>query len=141
MMQRLMTCGLGLLLASGLQACCFHSDTGSGNGIATAASDAIPAGMLEIVGWGPHETKAGDPFNAQRNGQAAIWVQVDQPLNGWIAQVQFSDAVIEAKASGHLVTATVPKALYAKPGAYEIRVVARKANVSRLSNKVLFTVR
>ncbi|HEY9540610.1 MAG TPA: hypothetical protein VIR05_03110 [Luteimonas sp.] len=141
MKKLVMMSGLALLLVGGLQACCSRSGNASGNGYAAAASSPGQAGTLEITVWGPRQTTAGDPFNVQQGGQAAIWIRVDQPLDGWIAQIEFDDAVLEGHGSGHLVTAVVPEALYANRGTYEVRVAARKANALRLSNTVLFTVR
>src|SRR3546814_13858189 len=104
------------------------------------SSDLGQAGTLEITVWGPRQTTAGDPFNVQQGGQAAIWIRVDQPLDGWIAQIEFDDAVLEGHGSCHLVTAVVPEAFYANRGTYEVRVAARKANALRLRNTVLFHV-
>lgn len=85
-------------------------------------------------------TRAGVPFNAQGAGRAAIWVQVDQPLDGRIALIQFDDAFLEGQVSGAVVTAVVPGASYARPGAYEVRVLARTKDAQWSSNKVVFTV-
>src|SRR3546814_10470936 len=134
MKKLVMMSGLALLLVGGLQACCSRSGNASGNGYAAAASSPGQAGTLEITVWGPRHTTAGDPFNVQQGGQAAIWIRVDQPLDGWIAQIEFDDAVLEGHGSGHLVPAVVPDALYANRGTYEVRVAARKANAHRLSN-------
>ena len=85
-------------------------------------------------------TRAGVPFHAQGAGRAAIWVQVDQPLDGRIALIQFDDAFLEGQVSGAVVTAVVPGASYARPGAYEVRVLARTKDAQWSSNKVVFTV-
>lgn len=141
MTKRMMAAASALLVLGGLQACCFGSGEASGNGYAAAAPEQGPAGTLEITDWGPRETAAGDPFNVQSGGQAAIWFKVDRPPDGWIAQVRFDDAVLEADWSGGLVTAVVPEALYARRGSCEVRVVARKAGGLRMSDPVRFTVR
>ena len=66
---------------------------------------------------------------------------MNQPLDGRIALIQFKDAFLEGQVSGDLVTAVVPEALYAKPGVYEVRVVARIGEAYWNSNEVLFKVR
>src|SRR3546814_14024770 len=87
MKKLVMMSGLALLLVGGLQACCSRSDNASGNGYAAAASSPSPTGTLGITVWGPRQTTAGDPFNVQQGGQAAIWVRVVQPQDGWIAHI------------------------------------------------------
>lgn len=131
--------GVVLLMAAALQACCFRTGDG-GNEDAAPASGATPVAALEIVSWGPHQTRAGVPFNVQPGGHAAIWIQVDQPLDGRIALIQFDDAFLEGQVSGHMVSAVVPEPSYARPGAYEIRVIARSGDAEWSSNKVSFTV-
>src|SRR3546814_16067211 len=105
------------------------------------SSDLGQAGTLEITVWGPRQTTAGDPFNVQQGGQAAIWIRVVQPLDGCIAQIEFDDAVLEGHGSGHLVTPVVQDALYANSGTYEVPVAALKANAPQLTHPVLVIVR
>lgn len=139
-MNRLPACGLVLLLAGGLQACCFRSCSPAEAGDALAAASPAPAGALAITSWGPRRTKAGVPFNAQRGVHAALWIRVDRPLDGDSVLVRFGDAFLEGQASGELVTAVVPPESYARPGDYEVRVVARTGDARRESNQVVFTV-
>lgn len=133
-MRSLFACGLSLLLASGLQACCFRT------GNTDAATTAAPVGPLQIVNWGPRQTRAGVPFNAQSSGHAAIWIRVNQPVDDWATLIQFDDAFLGGNAKGSLITATVPEASYAKPGGYEVRVIVGTADAHWSSNKVTFTV-
>src|SRR3546814_14741478 len=95
------------------------------------SSDLGQAGTMEINVWGPRQATAGDPFNVQQGGQAAIWIRVDQPLDGWIARIEFDDAVLEGHGSGHLVQAVVPEALYANRGTYEGRVRSEERRVGK----------
>lgn len=139
-MNRLSACGLVLLAAGGLQACCFRScEPGEAAGALAAAAPA-PAGTLAITNWGPRRTRAGVPFNAQQGVHAALWIRVDRPLDGDSVLVQFGDAFLEGQPSGELVTAVVPPESYARPGDYEVRVVARAGDARWESKRVVFTV-
>lgn len=132
--------GLLLLLAGGQQGCCFRTgDIGANEGVA-AISGSTPINALEIVGWGPRETRAGVPFNAQGSGHASIWIRVDRSLDDRNTWIQFDDAFLEGQVSGETVTAVVPEALYAKPGVYEVRVIARSADAHWRSGGAPFKV-
>lgn len=139
-MSRLPSCGLVLLVAGSLQACCFRSCEPAGAGDAPAAAMAVPAGALQIIDWGPRRTSAGVAFNVQQGGHAALWIHVDRALDGQDVLVQFGDAYLEGQPSGKLVTAWVPPESYAHPGVYDVRVVARTGNARRDSNTVAFSV-
>jgi hypothetical protein len=136
----LAACVLVLAMVGGLQACCVRKCVPDDVGAAPAvASDAL-AGTLRITRWGPTRTQAGVPFNTQRGIHAALWIRVDRPLDGDSVLVQFGDAFLEGQPSGGLVTAVVPPEAYARPGDYEVRVVARSGDSRWESNKVVFTV-
>lgn len=138
-MNRMVATGV-VLLAVGLQACCFRTGDMDGNESTAAAPGAAPAAALEIVDWGPRRTRAGISFNVQKDGRAAVWVEVNRSLDGRIALIQFDDGFLEGHVSGRMVSAVVPEASYAKPGAYEVRVIARNGGATWSSNKVSFTV-
>lgn len=104
----------------------------------SAAADALS--QLKITSWGPQSTKAGAVFNAQPGGAAAIWIRVDQPLDGYEVAVDFNGTLLKGNISGNLVTAAVPADLYATSGNYEVQVLARKGNASAKSNGVTFAV-
>jgi hypothetical protein len=132
--------GLILMLAAGLQACCFRTGGTDGNSDAASSPSAIPAGTLEIANWGPRKTQAGMPFNVQSGGHAAIWIRVNHSLAGRTALIQFNDAFLEGRVSRDVVTAVVPEDSYAKPGVYDVRVIARAGDAYWGSSKVSFTV-
>jgi hypothetical protein len=131
--------GLAVLLAGGLEACCFGAGSTGGNGHPAADLPATPPLHVQIVGWGPHRTRAGVPFNAKR-GHARLWIKLDRSLAGRTVLVQFDDAFLEGHATGRLVTAIVPEESYAEPGDCEVRVLARSDGARWSSNKVMFTV-
>lgn len=138
--KRVLAYGLALFLAGGLQACCVRTGETTGDAGAGEAGAAKPIGALEITDWGPRRSKAGVAFNANADGHAAIWIRVNQPLDGRIAKIQFDDAILVGRVSGRLVTAMVPEALYAKQGTFTVRVIVRQGNAYQGSNKVKFTV-
>jgi len=55
--------------------------------------------------------------------------------------IEFNGTLLQGNISGDLVTAGVPKNLYAKPGSYKVLVIARKGDRSVQSNDVTFTVK
>ena len=93
----------------------------------------LPAGGL-------NHTKAGEAFNVQPDGSAALWIRFDRTLADDEAAVDFGGTMLPGNLSGNVVTAAVPASLYAKPGVFMVHVVARKDMQSVRSNDVRFTV-
>jgi hypothetical protein len=130
--------------ALALQGCSEESDT---NSQASAPQTAVtgPASTnassnLEISGFGPNPVKAGVPFNVQPDQQAALWVRVDQSLDGSDATVYLDGVKLQSYISGNLITAVVPANLYAKAGQYTLHVAGSKGNQSYQSGDVQFIV-
>ena len=140
---RLVTYSMGAIAALALAACGQQSaGTAASNSAPqpSAMVGATPAPVnLEITSWGPDKTKAGVAFNKQPNGSAALWIRVNQSLDGDEAAVQFNGVLLQGNVSGNLVTAGVPADLYANAGAYKVSVIARKGGQSSQSNVVIFT--
>lgn len=111
-----------------------------GSAPAAASAATVAPARLAITSWGPQSTKAGTVFNAQPGGAAAIWIRVDQPLEGYEVAVDFNGTLLKGNISGNLVTASVPANLYATSGNYAVQVLARKGNDSAKSNGVTFAV-
>lgn len=139
---RITLCAATVLVALALAACgnqqAAQTET-SGKSTETATA-ALP-GNLKITSWGPEGTQAGAVFNKQPDGSAALWIRLDQPLTGDVAGVEFNGVLLEGNISGNLVTVGVPTALYAKPGAFKVHVIAREGDKSTQSNDVTFTVK
>lgn len=138
---RTIACALaaGLLLAA-----CSKQPTNEGTANAVPGSAAAMGalqGSLKITSWGPESTKAGEVFNKQPNGSAALWFHVSQSLTAYVAVVEFNGVMLQGIVSGDLVTAGVPPNLYAKPADYKVRVIAHKGGQSIQSNEVQFIVR
>jgi hypothetical protein len=95
---------------------------------------------LAIVSWGPNGTRAGVAFNAQPNGVAAFWVNVDREL-GSKAYITLNGFKLNSTVSGKLITAAVPATLYAQPGTYPLNVVDVIDGKEVTSNSVNFVVK
>ena len=107
---------------------------------AQPSTSATMLGNLEITSWGPTSTKAGVVFNKQPDGAAALWVRLNQSLDGNAAAIEFNGTLLQGIISGNLVTAAVPAPLYAKPGVFTLHVIVRTGNKTMQSNDVKFTV-
>lgn len=72
-------------------------------------------GERRIVRYGPATVKAGQVFNGQANGEAAIWLNLDAevPLDGTVA---IGGVRLMSVRNGTMITAVVPKPIYAAPG-------------------------
>ncbi len=95
---------------------------------------------LRITTWGPEGTKAGTAFNAQPDGSAALWVQVNQSLEGSDSVVTMDGIPLKSAISGELITATVPASFYAKAGVHALHVTMKHGGTSVQSNGVQFVV-
>jgi len=95
---------------------------------------------IAITSWGPNSTQAGVVFNAQPDGTAAFWVDVDQQLES-NAYVSLNGFKLKSAVSGKLITAGVPAALYAQPGTYPLIVVDVIDGKELKSNSVDFIVK
>ncbi len=142
-MGRVVACGIGTVVALSLAGCGRHSVSAAGSSSvqqATATTNATAPSALKITSWGPDSTRAGQVFNKQPNGSAALWIRVNQSLAGDEAAIEFNGVLLQGNISGDLVTTVVPVDLYAKPGAYKVHVIVRKGGQSSQSNAVTFTV-
>jgi len=95
---------------------------------------------LAITSWGPNTTQAGVAFNVQPDGSAALWVDVDQELDGK-AYLSLNGFKLKSSVSGKLITAGVPAVLYAQPGTYLLNVVDVIDGKEVKSNSVKFMVK
>lgn len=136
---RTFACALAATLL--LAACSKQPTNESSASLASSAatSSALPD-SLKITSWGPDSTKAGEVFNKQPDGSAALWIRLDHSLSGDIAAIEFNGVLLQGAVSGNLVTARVPTDLYAKSGNYKVDVIARMGGRTLQSNTVTFTV-
>lgn len=134
---RLLMCILASIMAVALAAC-----GRSGTPTAAQHPSGRPSanGNLKITSYGPDHTEAGVVFNVQPNGGAALWIRLNQSLDGYEAAVELNATLLQGNVSGNLVTAGVPASLYAEPGSYNLRVIARRSTRIEQSNDVKFTV-
>lgn len=125
-----------VLVACGQQG----SGTAGEQASAQVSAKAAVSGNLKITSYGPDHTKAGVAFNVQPDGEAALWVRLNRPLDGDVVAIDFNGTLLQGNNSGNLVTAGVPAPLYAKPGTFTLHVIARVDNRPVQSNDVTFKV-
>jgi hypothetical protein len=94
------------------------------------------AGPMVIRDFGPTKTKAGQVFNAQPGGVAAIWIKADNVAD--TAVVVWGEKRLPSFKQTYGMSATVPKELYAVPGEYQIFLLDTKTGAK--SKSVTFTV-
>lgn len=134
-------CGTVMALVMLLPGCSQEGGYASPDKTQAAPSNNAPAVALKIANWGPQETKAGVPFNAQPDGSAAFWLQMNQSLDGSDAAVQLDGKTLSSAISDKLITANVPPEFYAKPGTYVLHVIMKRGDTSSQSNDVQFVVK
>ncbi len=106
----------------------------------TDQTAAVVEGALQITNWGPDRTKAGIAFNAQPDGSAALWIRLNQSLDGADVAIDFNGHSLATVVQGELVTAIVPPSLYAVPGTYALHVTVKQGATPVQSNDVDFVV-
>lgn len=96
---------------------------------------------FQITAWGPDNTQAGVPFNMQPNGDAALWIRVNRSLDKG-ARIYFGDRVLDdANVADTLITAYVPRDLYAKSGNDAVYVLEMYQGRLVKTNDVSFSVK
>ncbi len=90
-----------------------------------------------IKDFGPKETRAGMGFNIQPDGASAVWVNADNITDA--TAIMWDDRKLPTFRGIGVITAPVPKELYAKPGQYRIYLLEAKTGAR--SNSVVFTVK
>jgi peptidoglycan/LPS O-acetylase OafA/YrhL len=108
---------------------------------------ALPANLpildekFQITAWGPDTTQAGVPFNVQPDGAAAIWVQMNRPLQQG-AQIYFGDRLLrDDYIDKNLITVSVPKSLYSNSGQEAVYIQETEGGRIIRSKSVIFTVK
>jgi hypothetical protein len=99
----------------------------------------VIAGNLEILKYGPGTIRANTGFNIQPNGESAIWVQLNQDIQGK-TYIVINNARLPGAHRGSLVTASLPAALYSKPGKYPMYVLVIRGDQETKSSLVDFVV-
>lgn len=135
-------CLAAFLLAAG----CSAPDSGqapadSDRAAPSSAPVARTTRAPSIVDYGPRDVTAGKVFNAQPDGQAAIWIRMDASLEGTDAVIRLGNTELKSSISDHLITALVPPEAYAKPGTLSLFVVQHVNGKELASGPVDFVVR
>ena len=96
-----------------------------------------PAEQPVLKEIGPIKTKAGQVFNKQPDGAAAMWAITEHATKDTVivwGEKKLNTAYVNPK----MITASVPQELYAKPGQYQIYLLDIKTGIK--SNNLVFTV-
>jgi len=118
-------------------------------GLAQAASNAKQAAGIDkgaattglrIITWGPESTAVGEAFNVQPDGHAALWIRVNQSMDGSASVITMDGKPLQSAISGRLITAFVPPGIYARAGVHALHVTMKNGVVSVESNDVKFVV-
>jgi hypothetical protein len=106
---------------------------------APAAAPATAEKHFAITEFGPHETKAGQGFNIQPDGISALWFNTENATLSTVVVINETVLPTAVGPDGKLVTAGVPKALFAKSGELPIYLLNQKTGEK--SNAVKFIVK
>lgn len=93
---------------------------------------------LVLKKYGPTETRAGQVFNKQPNGESAIWAETENATPTTVFVLNGVTLESAPQAEGKAVTAIVPKNLYEKPGEYPLYLLDKKTG--QKSNEMKFIV-
>lgn len=99
-----------------------------------ACKKAPPPVLKEI---GPTKTKAGVDFQVQPDGVSAMWFSTENGTPDTVI-IWAGNKIRTDYKDPKLITAPIPKDLYAKPGQYEIYLMNTKTGTK--SNSLIFTV-
>jgi len=99
----------------------------------------VPSGPLALKEFGPPEVRAGQDFNIQPTGISAIWAATENATPTSVLVINGVKLKSDVQNSGKLVTAGVPREVYATPGEYPI-YLQDEANGAR-SNELKFIVK
>jgi hypothetical protein len=87
------------------------------------APEPVAAAEYAVVSWGQQSTRAGEPFNVQRDGNSGISFELNQPAPYDEIQVAFDGKPLTGVvADGVIVTATIPGEYIGTPGRYPIEL-------------------
>lgn len=94
---------------------------------------------LTLLDYGPKEIYAGEDFNLQPSGDNAIWAVTDNATP--LARLVLNNIPLKSSVQegGKLVTATVPKELFSKPGEYSLYLL--NESLKRKSNELMLVVK
>lgn len=97
---------------------------------------------LKIYAWGPQETLAGVVPNVQPGGDAGIWIKTDLTLGLGKLEILVDGKPTKTEVASNLITATIPKQLFEKNAAINIKIIQVKTGniitvgILRINKKV-----
>lgn len=95
--------------------------------------------QLVLKKFGPEDIHAGQIFNRQPDGESAIWAETENATPTTVLVLNGVPLESASQSEGKVVTATVPKNLYEKPGEYPLYLLDKKTN--QKSNELKFIVK
>lgn len=95
---------------------------------------------VRIVNFGPTPVDHGKSFNPQPNGDSAIWVRTENPVDPRDVLV-LDGHPLQTTIIGNLLTAAVPLSLIATPGPKPLLVELDSATARAQSPAVSFVVK
>ncbi len=95
-------------------------------------------GPIIILNWGPNFTKAGQDFNVQANGESALWFNVQNGTRNTVVYWDTQQLVSNSDTLATIITASVPKNLYRKPG--DVKLHLRDTLTGNTSMNVVFII-
>jgi hypothetical protein len=107
---------------------------------ATQQTTPAPAkDALTVVAYGPATITARTPFNVQRDGSSAIWIETNPTTVGEV-YIVINGTRLPVHHRDNVVAATVPSRLFDKPGIYKMYVLETMQEHSKESQPVDFIV-
>lgn len=106
---------------------------------ATAAESTATA--PKVLDYGPREVAAGKAFNPQPDGSSALWIKLDQSMEGTDAVISLDGRPLHTSISGDVVTAVVPMEFIQHPSTQKLEVSRTVAGQVVRSGPSSFVVR
>jgi hypothetical protein len=95
--------------------------------------------LLVLKEYGPTETKAGQVFNKQPDGESAFWATTENVTPTTVMVLNGVQLVSAPQQEGRAITALVPKKLYEHRGDYSLYLLDTKTG--NKSNELTFIVK
>ena len=138
MSKRIVAVLVGLLLAGTFFIGCSSKEESAKQ--ETTTQESPKQGPPVLKEFGPTDIKAGQVFNKQPNGEAAIWAKTENVTPSTVLVINAVDLTSNApRPDGRSITAQVPKSLYEKAGEYPLYLLDKKTGLK--SNELKFIVK
>ena len=95
--------------------------------------------LLVLKEYGPTETKAGQVFNKQPDGESAFWAATENVTPTTVMVLNGVQLESAPQQEGRAISALVPKKLYEQQGVYSLYLL--DAKTGNKSNELTFIVK